>query len=260
MNQQIAASDTGTIRPSPFFFAVVAAFGIGAWLCLSGRFVSAGVAVFIFVLSGWVLSLIFHEFAHAVVAWRGGDLSIVDKGYLTLDPRLYADPLTSIAIPLFFLVIGGIGLPGGAVWINRAALRSSATATAVSLAGPATNLVFAALCLGPLSLGIVTVENDPVFASGLAFLGFLQVFAFVLNMLPVPGLDGFGAIEPHLPYPILAAVAPIRRWAILILFAALFYVQPVRSLVFGVINGLVDFFGVDRSLVDVGWILFRFWE
>lgn len=254
-----APADTSTIRPSPVFFAVVAAVVVGAWLCVTGRFVDEGVAVFIFVLAGWILSLIFHEFAHAFVAWRGGDGSIPSKGYLTLDPRRYTDPVTSIALPLLFLIVGGIGLPGGAVWINRSALRSPATATLVSLAGPATNLVFAAVCLIPLSQGIVSSESQPVFAAGLAFLGFLQIIAFVLNMLPVPGLDGFGALEPHLPRSLLIAVAPVRRWGMLILIAVLFYVQPVRDGFWDAIEALMNSFGVDRSLATLGWRLFRFW-
>ncbi|MEL7158611.1 MAG: site-2 protease family protein, partial [Actinomycetota bacterium] len=166
------------IRPSLAFFVVVGATAGGAWLCTSvidGR----GWPLFVFVLAGWILSLIFHEFAHAVVAWRGGDLSIPSKGYLTLDPRLYADPVTSIALPLFFLIVGGIGLPGGAVWINRAALRSRGTASLVSLAGPATNLAFAAVCLVPLSVGLIDPEAQPLLAAGLGFLGFLQIVAFV---------------------------------------------------------------------------------
>ena len=37
-----------------------------------------------------------------------------------------------------------------------------------------------------------------VFWAGMAFLGFLQVTAVLLNLLPIPGLDGYGALEPHL--------------------------------------------------------------
>ncbi|MCP3988242.1 MAG: site-2 protease family protein [Actinomycetia bacterium] len=246
------------VRPSPVFLVVVGAVGLGAWLCVTNQ-INNGVAVFIFVLAGWILSLIFHEFAHAFIAWKGGDYSIPAKGYLTLDPRRYTDPVTSIALPLLFLVIGGIGLPGGAVWINRAALRSRAIATTVSLAGPFTNLAFAAVCLLPLSWGIVDRASHPVLAPALAFLGFLQIIAFVLNMLPVPGLDGFGALEPYLPRPLLAAIAPLRRWGMLILFALLFYVPSVRDVFWSAIGGLLDSFGVDRSLASDGWRLFRFW-
>lgn len=237
---------------------VVAATALGAWLCVSGA-IDSGQAVFVFVISGWILSLIFHEFAHAVVAWKGGDYSIPSKGYLTLDPRRYTDPLTSIALPLLFLVIGGIGLPGGAVWINRAALRSRAIETAVSLAGPATNLAFAAACLVPLSQGLIDAAAQPVLARAVAFLGFLQIVAFVLNMLPVPGLDGYGALEPHLPAAFKAAVAPLRRWGMLILIGVLFYVDPVRDAFWDAIEALLTVFGVDRSLWSEGWQLFRFW-
>ena len=67
----------------------------------------------------------------------------------------------------------------------------------MSLAGPATNVLFALLCLLPW--GWIDLQVDTLsFASGLAFLGFLRVTAAVLNLLPVPGLGGYGALEPHL--------------------------------------------------------------
>ncbi len=247
-----------SVRPSPVFLVVVAATAVGGWLCAS-RAVDDGVAVFVFVLSGWVLSLILHEFAHAFTAWRGGDYSIPSKGYLTLDPRRYTDPVTSIALPLLFVIIGGIGLPGGAVWINRGALRSRFTATTVSLAGPAVNLAIGALCLLPVSTGLIG-SNRPVLEVGLTFLGFLQIVAFVLNMLPVPGLDGFGAIEPYLPSAVMTALAPVRRWSMLLLIALLFYVDPVRDLFWNTILSIMDVFAIDSSLVRSGWHLFQFWQ
>jgi Zn-dependent protease len=250
---------TNPVRPSPTFLLVVAATVFSAWLCVA-RPIDDGVATFAFVLSGWILSLILHEFAHAYTAYRGGDLSVADKGYLTLDPRLYTDPLTSIALPLLVLVIGGIGLPGGAVWINRAALRSPTTATLVSLAGPAANLVCGALCLGALSAGLVDLRTQPVLAIALAFLGFLQIVAFVLNMLPVPGLDGFGALEPHLSPSARQFLAPVRMWGLLILIGVLFYVDGARRLFFDLTYGLMETFGVDHELALIGWNTFRFWE
>lgn len=246
------------VRPSPAFLVVVVALALGAWLCVNGG-VPDGVAVFVFVAAAWILSLIFHEFAHAFLAWKGGDTSIPAKGYLTLDPRRYTDPLTSILLPLIFVVIGGIGLPGGAVWINRGALRSQGVASLVSLGGPATNLVFAALCLVPLSIGMIDPATQPVLAPAMAFTGFLQIVAFVLNMLPIPGLDGFGALEPFLPHSVLVSLAPIRRWGFLILIVALFYVEPVGDWFWGAIETVMDVFGVDRALAGQGWNLFRFW-
>lgn len=74
---------------------------------------------FLMVLGGWGVSLCLHEFGHAYVAYRGGDREVYFKGYLTLDPRKYTDPVFSIVLPLLILAIGGIPLPGGAVFINH---------------------------------------------------------------------------------------------------------------------------------------------
>ena len=49
---------------------------------------------FAVVLFGWIFSVSLHEFAHALVAYWGGDTSVKDKGYLSLNPIRYADPST----------------------------------------------------------------------------------------------------------------------------------------------------------------------
>src|SRR4029077_11982516 len=94
-------------------------------------------AVVAIVVILWIFSVCLHEFAHAWVAYRGGDYTVRDKGYLDFNPLRYVHPVTSILLPVLFLVIGGIGLPGGAVYINTSLLRSAKWETAVSLAGPA---------------------------------------------------------------------------------------------------------------------------
>ncbi len=79
---------------------------------------------FIVVIVGWIFSLCLHEFSHAVVAYYGGDTSVKDKGYLTFNPLKYTHPVYSIVLPVVFLLLGGIGLPGGAVYIETWRLRS----------------------------------------------------------------------------------------------------------------------------------------
>src|SRR5207302_9182797 len=63
-------------------------------------------------------------------------------GYLPLNPLLYTNLLMSIIFPIVFLLIGGIGLPGGAVYIDHSAIRSRIWDSLVSLAGP----IGSALC------------------------------------------------------------------------------------------------------------------
>jgi Zn-dependent protease len=246
----------GAIRPSPVFLAIVAGFVVSGWLLWT---VSEGWTLFVFVLAGWVVSLCLHEFAHAVTAYVGGDRSVADKGYLTLDPRHYAEPGLSLVLPVLFVLLGGIGLPGGAVWINRSALRGPATETVVSLAGPATNVVFAVMCLAPIGLGWFDGSGEVEFVAGLAFLGFLQVTAALLNLLPVPGLDGFGALEPHLSPALKARLRPVRQWGIFAVIGLLLLPGPNRAF-FDAIFSIIDTLGVDQAFVQLGDFLFRFWE
>src|SRR5574341_512608 len=128
---------------------------------------------FIVVLVGWVFSLCLHEFSHALVAYYGGDYTVREKGYLTFNPLKYTHPVYSLLLPLLFLVLGGIGLPGGAVYIETWRLRSRGWVSAVSLAGPASNLLLAVL-LG-LLLRFAPVTSSGVWP-GLAFLAFLVLW------------------------------------------------------------------------------------
>ncbi len=91
--------------------------------------------VAVFVCLGWVLSLCLHEFGHAITAYWGGDTSVKDKGYLTLNPFKYTDPGLSLFMPLLFLLLGGFALPGGAVYIDNSKLRNRWWNSAVSAAG-----------------------------------------------------------------------------------------------------------------------------
>ena len=102
--------------------------------------------VFPFVFIGFVISLCLHAFGHAIVAYHCGDWTVRDKGYLTLDPLRYTDLQYSIVFPLLIMALGGIGLPGGAVYINTQYLHRRIDGALVSAGGPlGTAVVLAAL-------------------------------------------------------------------------------------------------------------------
>ncbi len=243
-------------RISPFFLLLVVATSAGA-VCAAvgtGALLVAGIVVL--VLGGWAVSLCLHEFAHAVVAYRSGDLAIRARGYLTLDIRRYTNVALTFVLPVLFLLLGGIPLPGGAVWINHHSLRSKAVDTMVSLAGPLSNLVLGGL----LIVSIEVFEPDVALAGALSFLALLQIFAFVLNILPIPGLDGWGAIEPYLSPEAQRFGAKARPWAPLILFVAIIGLPGVADVFFDISNTVFGAVGGNENLSAIGNLAFFFWR
>jgi Zn-dependent protease len=241
---------------SPLFLALVAATAAGCVLATLDNYPARIAGVWLIVLGGWVTSLCLHEFGHAIAAFRGGDRAVREKGYLTLDPRHYTDPVLSIVLPLLFVAVGGIPLPGGAVWINHFALRSRRSESAVSLAGPTANLVLGLL----ITLAIVSIPMPMGMSAGLSYLAFLQIIAFVLNILPIPGLDGYGAIEPWLSRPARDFGEKARPWAPLVLFAVILGVPGAAAVFFRVGYFLFSLVGGNAVLLLEGESLFRFWE
>jgi Zn-dependent protease len=248
-----------SVRPSPNFLALVLGTAVFGWASWAGHGDESAM-VFCFVLFGWVTSVAVHEFAHAFAADLGGDHSVRDKGYLDLDPVRYLDPVVSIVVPVVFLLLGGIGLPGAAVWIDRAHLRSRVWESAVSLAGPSANAVLAVVLLAPIGLGWVDPGDHLTFAAGLALLGWLQVIAVTLNLLPIPGLDGFGAIAPFLRPETRIRVQRAGRFAFLWFIVIVISVPSVGRAFFGVSDSVADALGAPAWLVDLGFERFRFWD
>ncbi|MEM7321621.1 MAG: site-2 protease family protein [Actinomycetota bacterium] len=246
------------VRLSPIFFAILALTAVAAWLT-AADVGQPRIAIFVFIIGAWTLSLIFHEFAHAFLAWRGGDQSVHQRGYLTLDPRTYTHPVLSFALPLFFIIMGGIGLPGGAVLLNRAVLTDR-RATIVALAGPATNLVLGLISLGLVGYDVIDGAATPYLATAVAFFGFLQIAVFVLNMLPVPGFDGYAAIEPLLSPATRQLMRPVATYGPLIAILVIWRVQPVNDAFWSSISFVTEALGVERADLSCGYQQFQFWQ
>lgn len=220
------------------------------------------------VFVGWVFSLTLHEFAHAIVAYWGGDHTVRDKGYLSFNPLRYAHPLLSFVLPMIFLAMGGIGLPGGAVYIEEHRLRSPLWRSAVSLAGPAANALLAIIFAAPFFLGIIDpsplIYFDMNFKEGrvesaLAFLVFLQITSVFLNLLPIPPLDGFNAISPFLPRETVTMLRGFGFIALLLIFY-LFRVPAFAEAFFNGTEHLMDTLHVPWNMAVDGLNWFTFWN
>jgi Zn-dependent protease len=248
-----------SVRPSPIFLAIVAitvAGGVLAWLAAASDTVPAHIGVFILVVAGWLVSLCLHEFGHAFTAWRFGDHDVPVRGYLTLNPLKYSNPMMSLGLPLLFIALGGIGLPGAAVYV-RTSFMTPRQRTLVSLAGPFANLVLAVLLLAATRLFYDPAHR--VFWAGMAFLGLLQVMAVILNLLPIPGLDGYGALEPHLSRDTQRALDGFKQWGFFILLIVLI-APPLNQWFFNIVYWFFDLSGVPGYLAALGSQLTRFWS
>ena len=217
----------------------------------------ATVVTFLVVIVGWIFSLCLHEFSHALVAYYGGDTSVRDKGYLTFNPLKYTHPVYSILLPMIFLLLGGIGLPGGAVYIETWRLRSKGWESAVSLAGPVANLVLAVVL--SIVLHFAPVSPGGIWP-GLAFLGLLQIMAVVLNLVPVPPFDGYRVVSPFLNPELRARVDQASNIIMLAVFFLLWYVPVVNNFFWSVVGWISVQLGIPLSLAVTGLNQFQFWR
>ena len=214
---------------------------------------------FTIVFVGWIFSLCLHEFSHALAAYYGGDTSVKEKGYLTFNPLKYTHPVYSLVLPLLFLLMGGLGLPGGAVYIETWRLKNRTWQSVVSLAGPTANLVTM------IVLGIVLrfappgpYDNNSIWP-GLAFLAFLQVTALLLNLIPLPPFDGYGIIEPFLGDNIRDMVNAARLWITLAVFISLWNIPIISNLFWTQVSITALRLGIPLDLAIEGLTRFQFW-
>jgi Zn-dependent protease len=241
------------------FLGMSAAFAlVGAIMLLLPQYAKG--AVFPFVVCGWLISLCLHEFGHAYAAHRFGDTTVRDKGYLTLDPFKYTDPMNSILMPMILLAMGGIGLPGGAVYIQTTLIRQRWQRAMVSAAGPLANLAVLAVLMLALIAFAPQLAAAPILKASLALLAFLQLTTILFNLLPIPGFDGWGIIEPWLPQDVREQglrLAPIASVIVLLVFML---VPSVSSAFFNMVDSVMRPIGLEQRWSYYGLRLFRFWR
>lgn len=212
----------------------------------------------------FVFAATVHEAAHAWAALLGGDRTAYYGGQVSLDPlpHMKREPFGMVVLPILSIALSGFPLgyasaPFDPIWAARHPQR----AAWMALAGPGANLVMTLAAFGAIRLGIAlgsfeapdglgfrqvtqAIGEPGSLAAASAFL--LSIFfsmnllLFVLNMMPVPPLDGAGALPLVLPdawvegyrtlfaQPIVAIVAFLLIWN----FAGEVF-RPVFSLAVG---------------------------
>lgn len=182
-------------------------------------------------ISAWVLPVLLaitvHETAHGWVARRFGDKTAEMQGRLTLNPIKHIDPVGTILVPGLMLLLPvpfvfGWAKPVPVDWRNFKHPKQDMAWVAV--AGPASNLLmaFAWALLARLALGLPaeTWIKAPLLFMGVAGI-FINTILMVLNLLPLPPLDGGRVLTGVLPAPYAYRFARIEPYGFIILLVLL---------------------------------------
>jgi Zn-dependent protease len=152
-----------------------------------------------------VPSIILHEVSHGVVANAFGDDTAKRAGRLTLNPIAHVDPVGTLIVPAL-LSLAGAGVFGWAkpVPVNTGKLHSPRNqGVLVSLAGPATNAVIAAISavvfIQVIRPGLPAFGVIPTGAQIVFYIGLVNVWLCIFNLIPIPPLDGSVLFERLLP-------------------------------------------------------------
>ena len=173
----------------------------------------------VLVTIAWFFSVYVHEIGHSTVAHWGGDDEIARRGGYSPLRIWMTNPILSLVLPMLSLVLVGLPLPGAAVQIRRDLLRSRGWIAATFLGGPASTVVVT------LALVCVYLIVPPgTVRVALAFVAWANVMALMINLAPIPPLDGFGVVSSRLsaealkklprivPYVMIAAVLALMRY------------------------------------------------
>jgi Zn-dependent protease len=198
-----------------------------------------------------LFAITLHEAAHGYVARYFGDMTAYQQGRISLNPIRHIDMVGTILLPLLTLWMGGI-LFGWAkpVPVNFAALhRPKQDMLWVALAGPISNLFMALLwaMLAKLALELPTnYFAEPLL--GMAQIGIkINVVLMVLNLLPLPPLDGGRMAVSLLPYrqaSMLARVEPYGMFILIFLAVSPILGAILEPLVVGLIRLINFIFGL----------------
>jgi Zn-dependent protease len=175
----------------------------------------------------WALPVLFaitiHEVAHGWVAKKLGDPTAMMLGRLTLNPLKHIDPIGTVLVPLALVLMGGFifgwAKPVPVTWANlKNPKRDMAL---VALAGPASNLVMAFGWALIMKLGFVVGNELSWLAWPLIYMGGAGIaingILMLLNLLPIPPLDGGRVMAGLLPGPWAWQLSRLEPYGLMII-------------------------------------------
>ncbi len=181
----------------------------------------------------WVLPVLFaitvHEVAHGWVAKQFGDRTAQMLGRLTLNPLKHIDPVGTILVPGILLLMGGFVFGWAKpVPVNARNLGNPKRDMAiVAIAGPAANLLMAVFWAIVIRVGALFVGEQEAIGMPLIYMGSagisINIFLMMLNLLPIPPLDGGRVLAGFLPGPLAYKLNRLEPYGFMILVALIYF-------------------------------------
>mgnify|MGYP006285959361 CR=1 FL=1 len=197
---------------------------------------------YIFLIIILILSVIIHEIAHGAAAFHLGDPTAKMMGRLSLNPIKHLDPVGSIIVPLFLIIIQSPILIGWAkpVPVNPANFKDQKYGNAkVSLAGPGVNIGIAILF--GLLLRFTGGFGNPGLQLMFSYIVLINLILAIFNLIPIPPLDGSHILFTFLPDSMNSLKVTLQRYGFFILiFFIFFFLQflfPLITSIFRLIVG-----------------------
>ncbi len=195
-----------------------------------------------------LFALSLHEFAHGWTASKLGDPTAKLLGRVTINPFKHIDPIGTVILPILLLALGGFifgwAKPIPITWQNLR--RPKRDIAIVALAGPVANLLMAIIWIGIAKLGSLMIPQISNIGYLLFFMGqtglIINVIIMVLNLLPLPSLDGSRVLMGILPTKVSAFYSHLEPYGLFIFLALLLLPPHPPGLLGYLISPLIKFF------------------
>ena len=173
-----------------------------------------------------LFAITLHEAAHGYVARHFGDPTAWQLGRITLNPLRHIDPVGTVLVPAVTVSLGGFFFGWAKpVPVDFGRLRKPKQDMLwVAAAGPGANLAMAFAWAALLKLAVVMPDNAyslPLAEMARAGIS-VNAMLMLLNLLPIPPLDGGRIVVSLLPPPLAWKFAQLERYGFVILLALLF--------------------------------------